>query len=321
MFTALYNTKGDLWEMNIPNIQNMNDRHRELALHLRVAAQADDSVKAQTTARILLRLFPEACASHGTLVSMLVSIATHEIAFEAIQDALSFPVWDERSLTLLQAQLAKDDDLLITKNAHIQEMLWVHTQLVRNRQKASFWHNDDLVGIILRDRRWQALIFHLGPVGWLDADTALHLRFWLDIIGPDEETAWKHATQANQRVREELDRDLWLIPDLLPNPKRFICSVALPNVGTTYQVAAETLFHRRCLILACELEKHRIKYGAYPATLPVLSGFETQDPARPKHSPGYRLENGGYLLWSAGPDAKDDGGVKDKDWLWRMKRG
>jgi len=77
---------------------------------------------------------------------------------------------------------------------------------------------------------------------------------------------------------------------------------------------------RRCLILACELEKHRLRHGAYPAALPILSGFETHDPARPKQPPGYRLENGGYLLWSAGPDAKNDGGVTDKDWLWRMKR-
>jgi hypothetical protein len=49
-----------------------------------------------------------------------------------------------------------------------------------------------------------------------------------------------------------------------------------------------------------------------------LKLFTLDDPARPGHLPGFRLENGGYLLWSAGPDAKDDGGEKDKDWLWRV---
>jgi len=36
------------------------------------------------------------------------------------------------------------------------------------------------------------------------------------------------------------------------------------------------------------------------------------DPARPKHLPDYRLENGGCLLWSAGLDAGDDGGCRAK---------
>ena len=56
-------------------------------------------------------------------------------------------------------------------------------------------------------------------------------------------------------------------------------------------------------------------------TWQALKSIDTlDDPARPGHLPGFRLEKGGYLLWSAGPDAKDDGGVKDKDWLWRMKQ-
>jgi hypothetical protein len=50
-----------------------------------------------------------------------------------------------------------------------------------------------------------------------------------------------------------------------------------------------------------------------------LKLFHVTDPARPATPLGYRLETNGYLLWSAGPDAQDNGGAKDKDWLWRMK--
>ena len=35
---------------------------------------------------------------------------------------------------------------------------------------------------------------------------------------------------------------------------------------------------------------------------------------------GYRIEPTGYVLWSAGEDAKDNGGVMGEDWLWRIKR-
>jgi hypothetical protein len=62
----------------------------------------------------------------------------------------------------------------------------------------------------------------------------------------------------------------------------------------------------------------------FPASLDAVKDdlklFTLDDPARPGKPPGYRLERDGYLLWSAGPDAKDDGGVKDDDWLWRMTR-
>ena len=93
------------------------------------------------------------------------------------------------------------------------------------------------------------------------------------------------------------------------NPRRIIANLAIANIGTLFPVAAETLFRRRCLILACELEKHRLQTGTYPAQLPELKSFKLDDPARPGHLPGYRLEKDGYTLTSA-----HDG------WTWRMKR-
>jgi hypothetical protein len=72
------------------------------------------------------------------------------------------------------------------------------------------------------------------------------------------------------------------------------------------------------------LEKHRMRHGVFPPSLEAvkddLKPFPVKDPARPTQMPGYRLETDGYLLWSAGPDAQDDGGQTGKDFLWRMKR-
>jgi len=139
----------------------------------------------------------------------------------------------------------------------------------------------------------------------------------LDQLGPLTTTAWLDAGPRDEAVKARVKAEVtW------PNPRRILGAIAIPHVGNTSQAAAETLFHRRCLIIACALEKHRLRHGAFPASLEVvredLRLFTLDDPARPGHLPGFRLENGGYLLWSAGPDARDDGGVKDKDWLWRM---
>lgn len=306
---ALDAADGDFISMAIPNIPGLNDRHRELALHLRAAAHAGDSAQTQTLARILLRLFPESCATHGTLVGSLVSIATHEIAFEALQDALACPVWDERGLTLLQAQLARENDLAVTRRALTLDMLWGHAQMLRTRQNMAGWKSSFILDGITSENSWFVTVCMLAPIGWRDADTAHHIRCWLQIIGPDEETAWKDGTERFQNVQRSV-----VTPPLfaclgIADPRRIITSVLVPNIGNVHAAAAGTLFHRRCLILACELEKHRLRQGEYPAALPVVAGFETHDPARPKHPPAYRFEKNGYVLTSA-----HDG------WTWRMKR-
>jgi hypothetical protein len=90
--------------------------------------------------------------------------------------------------------------------------------------------------------------------------------------------------------------------------------MALPNIGNISDAAAETLFHRGCLILGCELERYRLRHGAYPASLDAVTDalklFSIVDPAQPTQLPGYRVEPDGYVLSS----------VKDKSWDWRTKR-
>jgi hypothetical protein len=322
---ALEAAKNEIAAAPIPNVGNMSEHLRHLALHLRVAAHAGNSAKTASTALILMRLFPESCANHGSFVSNLVSLAGHNIAFEALQDALSCPVWSEDSLLQLQLQLSKHHDLQLTEDALIRELLWCFATMMQTRESQirgeavplyQTFSLNDATGFSeewLIEKTMRAMGRGM-PIGWLDSNIANYLDRMLDIIGPDTETQWMEAAQ---RIAAQKQRAAAESP---ANPRRIIANLAIANIGTLFPTAAETLFHRRCLILACELEKHRLQTGAYPAALPVLSGFETHDPARPTHPPGYRLEEDGYLLWSAGPDATDDGGSRDKDWLWRMKR-
>lgn len=313
---ALEAAKNEIAAAPIPNVGNMNEHLRHLALHLRVAAHAGNSAKAASTALILLRLFPESCANHGSFVSNLVGLACHNIAFEALQDALSCPVWSEDSLRQLQLQLSKHHDLQLTEDALIRELLWFFATMMQTRQSQidgspSFLEKLGTTDVsISRDglTEWlaQKAIRSMGrgmPIGWLDANIANYVDRMLDIIGPDTETQWM---QAAQRIDAQKQRAAAESP---ANPRRIIANLAIANIGTLFPVAAETLFHRRCLILACELEKHRLQTGAYPAQLPGLKGFKLDDPARPGHLPGYRLEKDGYTLTSA-----HDG------WTWRMKR-
>jgi len=314
------------YDVTQPHINNVNDRMRDLSLHLRIAAAVGDSEKTRNTALILLRLFPESATSHHWLIGTLVSIATHEIAFDALQDALSKPVWDETSLRALQLQLGKINDLEVMERALSMETLTGYGVGLFIRESC---RKDGLATEMLNfgdehqswGSRLTRLAYIYGPTGWHDANTAFYVERMLDLVGPKGETAWLDVGERyaafQSRLKDEYRHIEW-------NMRRKIGAMAMPNIGNLWPAAAETLFHRRCLIIACALERHRLRHGAFPASLEAvkedLKLFKLDDPARPGQMPGFRLEKGGYLLWSAGPDAKDDGGVKDEDWLWRMKQ-
>ena len=313
----------------IPNIGNVNGTVRDLALHLRCAAAAGDVAKTQQTAMILLRWIPEGCASGGWLVSALVSLATHELAFDAVHDSLRFSSWQEPDLLTLQRQLAKFNDIEIMHLGLTRETLCLYPGGLYIREQARRQGPEFMDSMFVGPdegwfRRFMNGAIHFGytygPIGWHDANIAFDLDAMLDMVGPAGETAWIDAAegcqQASQRVRDEYKHWIW-------SPRRYIGAIAIPNIGNCAEAAAQCLFQRRCLIIACALERHRLLHGVFPASLDAvksdLAAFKTNDPARPKMPLGFRLERNGYVLWSAGPDAKDDGGVTEKDWLWRMR--
>jgi len=299
------------YEVVQPNVSNVNTHMRHLGLHLRVAAAAGDLEKTRSTALILLRLFPESATSHHWLVGSLVSIAAHGIAFDALQDALGRPAWTEESLRALQLQLGKINDLEVMERALSMETLTGYGVGLFIRESC---RKDGLATEMLNmgeeHQSWNSkltrLAYIFGPTGWHDANTAFYVERMLDIVGPKGETAWRDVGERyaalQSRLKEEYRHFEW-------NMRRKVGAISMPNIGNLWPAAAETLFHRRCLILACELEKHRLHTGAYPAQLPELKGFNVDDPARPGHVPGYRLEKDGYTLTSV-----HDG------WSWRMRR-
>ncbi len=161
-----------------------------------------------------------------------------------------------------------------------------------------------------------------GPSGWHDANIAFYLNQMLDMAGPKNDKAWLNGSERWWVVRDRLKLEYpsWYFW----NPRRVIGVIMVPNLGGVHRSAGECLFQRRCLIIACALERYRIAHGADASSLTEvqkeLASFRVNDPARPDQPLGYRLEEKGYLLWSAGKDAKDDGGDPEKDWLWRMTR-
>jgi hypothetical protein len=311
---------GNPWEAAMPQFQNLNRFQRQIGLHLRIAAMAGNKEKTAMTAQIMLR-FSEAPA-RGGMIGILVPLALHDITFDALHEALEHPAWTEESLSRLQVRLGQFDELESYEKSFGGEITGMFAALTYFRSHPEVVEQMNVYQPGWKGWEDRAFAFAMirGPIGWHDANIAFYADCILEQLGPAGKAAWLTAAARDEKVRLlSKEANSW------PNPRRILGAIALPNLGILSQSAAETLFHRRSLIIACALEKHRMRHGTFPASLEAvredLKLFTLDDPARPGHLPGFRLENGGYLLWSAGPDAKDDGGVKDKDWLWRMRRG
>jgi hypothetical protein len=162
----------------------------------------------------------------------------------------------------------------------------------------------------------------LGPKGWMDANISFASECNLLFLGEPGLCDWRSAGERSKKVRDGCSTpNLGEIP--LPNPRRFLAAIAIPNIGNIHTAAAETLFKRRCLIIACCLERHRLATGGFPDSLTPLqaelAAFEIKSPHRNDDSVSYRKERSGYLLWSPGPDAVDQNGDPSNDWVWRHR--
>ena len=310
---------GNPWEAAIPQFQNLNRFQQQLGLHLRSAAMVGDKEKTAMTAQIMLR-FSEAPA-RGGIIGILVPLALHDITFDALHEALEHPAWTEESLSRLQVRLGQFDELESYEKSFGGEITGMFAALTYFRSHAEVMEQMNVYQPGWKGWEDRAFAFAMirGPIGWHDANIAFYADCMLEQLGLPKRDTWLSASARDDKVKRlSKEANSW------PNPRRILGAVAISNLGNISQSAAETLFHRRCLIIACALEKQRLRHGAFPASLEAvkedLKLFVLDDPARPGELPGYRLENGGYVLWSAGPDAVDDGGLADKDWLWRMKR-
>ncbi|MDB6006000.1 MAG: hypothetical protein JWR15_2987 [Prosthecobacter sp.] len=320
---ALETVGDNPWKVSLPDFHGLNDFLLQMGLHLRSAALAGDAQKTAATALIMLR-FSEGTA-RGGMVGCLVPLAAHNTTFSALHEAMNHPAaWTEESLGRLQVRLGQFDDLQQYQYAHGQEILGVLFQLSylrKHRDVLSELTQGGSFGSWWKKLAGDAFCFGMihGPVGWHDANVAFYSEWMLDLLGPPGPETWLTAgSRSETLLQRNKTGNSW------PNPRRILGALAIPHIGNITRASAQTLFRRRCLIIACALEKHRLKHGSFPESLDGVKGdlklFQVTDPARPALQLGYRLEPSGYLLWSAGPDAKDDSGQAGKDWLWRMKR-
>lgn len=99
-------------------------------------------------------------------------------------------------------------------------------------------------------------------------------------------------------------------------PPKVLNSMLMPPFSGAGRRFAQVEAQRLCAEVAIRIELYRLEHnGALPATLSDLPGFIPNDPfdGQPLR---YRQTDHGYIVYSVGPDHKDNGGL-----LARSSRG
>lgn len=97
----------------------------------------------------------------------------------------------------------------------------------------------------------------------------------------------------------------------VPLPKDYLAHALVPSLDRALLAAEKNQAALRILRLELALQEYRGRHGAYPATLaalaPEIIPAVPADPYSGDPLP-YRTGRGGFLLYSVGPNLKDDGG-------------
>jgi hypothetical protein len=182
------------------------------------------------------------------------------------------------------------------------------------------------------DSEFKSLMDDASRVG-IDWDVVLRMgNQWYD---RGVEAARKPTWTERRNAREQFDRDLKelakaardpasVAPSALANPCQVIServgqvmtSLLMPALLAVGQAEARENMRFEVTRLAFALAEYRARQGSYPAKLADLVPKYVARVPRDIFTDGdlhYRLQGDGYLLYSVGPNGKDDGGRNRDD--------
>lgn len=277
--------------------------------------------------------------SDPTLISALLASAQSQFAVQPLWEGLADHRWHEADLQILQEELEQVDLLRAFGRAWALERMWgiLSTEEPSLEQVAQmpFWRRGEcLQGAMAGDGQSDWRTYVLGavvPSGWIYQNLLARDRFWVETLEPClDPGAHRYyparVDQASAAV-EAIAAKSW-------DPYRYALAITLPALLGQNQKAALNQTALDQVRVACALERHRIRSGAYPDSLAELVPVYLK--AVPEDIPAggpllYRREGRGYVLYSRGVDGKDDGGrivenpkspagilAEQGDWVWRI---
>jgi hypothetical protein len=254
----------------------------------------------------------ELIASEGFLVSNLLRDRVIRNLQPTLARALQLAGWDKAQISSIKYQYASlrvldgvrqalDFENFIAfarfENAKTQPQ-WIAWGTF---QDTPGWKRDVLNGVARR-----------MPIGWYQGNAAVWAQQGLQLRGDlGEGENLQSWFQACLRAEKRAAGNSSWMDALTEN-----------SFGTVFKRVSSIQTLVQHTLLACDLEIYRIDHGHYPERLqeiggPVIVDSMTGEPFI------YRINDSGYLLYSVGSDAMDNGGNRSKqdayfkwDWVW-----
>ena len=270
------------------------------------------------------------------LISQLVRIASQQIVTQPVWEGLARHQWTEPQLQEMQERFlrvdfisALDRTLAEERAGSITAVDWLSKK--RNPAEAFEGLNSDTPPVEAGNKMGGRIAGWLIPSGWYQFEK-VSLGTFMDRLTAG---AWDlpnrviHTRVVDENNRQFLDQLQRGPMDAFWNHYIF-ARMVLPALEKTSVKFARAQSTATQAALACALERFYLAEGKYPAALTELvpkylakvpHEVVSSEPMR------YRAENGGYVLWSAGWDGVDEGGIflraskdgkpEQGDWVWR----
>ena len=321
----------------LPHLAKMKGIVQTLSLQACAELAAGQTERAFQDVRLMLWL-GDSLIDDPVLIGLLVRIACQQIATQPIWEGLGRHQWSEEQLKEFQERLLRVNYAQSAQRSMDGEragaltfIQWVRKQKNLGDTMASMFASEEDSPITPANQAAFNVAGRFVPRGWFYFETA-NFGQLMDV---QFRNAWDSESKVfhpqsnienDKRLQELFGRD-WELGVL---HHQWFARLLLPALGRTAWKSARAQSTAHQAALACALERFYLAEGKYPAALTELvpkylakvpHEVVSSEPMR------YRAESGGYVLWSAGWDGVDEGGIflrpaKDGqpehgDWVWR----
>jgi len=287
----------------LPNLPNIRELSRILSAKARLDARAGNLDKAWNMVRIQLR-FADAMLKDPILVTQLVRIASIKLACRTIQELCAIAPPNEQQYRGIQEHLTGFDDITPIVLAIDGERLllgeWAFNLPKNELYKVTHDNEDpeDISGII-----YKLIILRTTFKPLFLADRAAYMRFMHKSI------EYIENPHSNFRIDTLEDNIV---------KHHMLSKMLIFDMNRIKAIHREMIADLRITQAGLALLQYKQSRGNLPDTLEALKLNDTNDPfvGEPLR---YKTQEQGFILYSVGPDKKDNGGSlrqkkQEEDW-------
>ena len=296
----------------LPNVPNLRELSRILSAKAQLEARAGNLDKAWNIVRTHLK-FADATLNDPVLVTQLVRIASIKLACRTIQELCAIAPPNEQQYRSIQEFLTSFDDITPIVRAIDGERLllgeWAFNLPKKELYKVTHDNEDpeDISGII-----YKLIILRATFKPLFLADRAAYMRFMHKSI------EYLENPHPNFRIN--------ILEDNIVK-RHMLSKMLIFDMNRIKAIYNEMITEVRITQVGLALLQHKQSRDVFPGTLESLKMQNINDPFSelPLH---YKSQGQGFILYSVGPDKKDNGGSpkqkkQEEDWdiVWSYTGG